>query len=152
MILIKQPKILHISSHGRLDENLKYSLILEEKGVLQKINLDRIKEILTTLRNQIKKIDLVFASTCYSEALGKLFLDFGIKNVIYIQGMTPVSDKAAINFSKNFYSEIINGTPIGDAYDKSKKLVQSDKEKEYFNIEKCCCSHWHRKECPLKKK
>ena len=149
--IIKQPKILHISSHGLVDENRKYSLMLEEKAVAQKIHQDRLRQILSTLSNQLQNIDLIFASTCYSETLGKLFLDFGIKNVIYIQGMTPVSDKAAINFSKNFYSEIINGTPIGDAYDKSKKLVQSDKEKEYFNIEKCCCSHWHRKECPLKK-
>ena len=151
--LIKQPKILHISSHGRLDENLKYSLILEEKGVLQKINLDRIKEILTTFRNQIKKIDLVFASTCYSEALGKLFLEYGINNVIYIQGMTPVSDKAAIKFSEIFYSELIRGNTIKNAFNKSKKLIQSDKEKETFQYRKCCCSHWHKSimYCPLKK-
>ena len=151
--LIKQPKILHISSHGKLYENRQYSLFLEEKGVLQKINQERLKEILSTYSNQIKNIDLVFASTCYSEALGKLFLEYGINNVIYIQGMNPVSDKAAIKFSELFYKELIKGNTIKDSFDKAKRLIQSDIEKESFQNRKCCCSHWHKSktDCPLNK-
>ena len=150
--IIKQPKILHISSHGFFDQNREYSLYLEENGIRQKIHQNRLREIFTSVSNQLKNIDLVFASTCYSETLGKLFLEFGIENVIYIQGMTPVSDKAAVKFSENFYSELIRGSTIAEAFNKSKKLVQLDKEKETFQLKKCCCNHWHKSEkCPLKK-
>ena len=150
--LIKQPKILHISSHGYLDKNRKYYLYLENKGILKKLDQIRLKEILSSASCQLKNIDLVFASTCYSETLGKLFLEYGIKNVIYIQGMNPISDKAAVNFSKIFYREIIAGSSIEEAYTKSKNLVQTNKEKETFNLKKCCCNHWHNEaKCPLKR-
>ena len=151
--IIKQPKILHISSHGLFDEKREYSLFLEEKGILQAIHQEKLERILSSVKNQLKNIDLVFASTCYSETLGELFLKYGINNVIYIQGKNPISDKAAVKFSQNFYNELIKGNTISDAFDKSKKLIQSDKEKDYFQLKKCCCSHWHKskKDCPLKR-
>ena len=148
--LIKQPKILHISAHGFFDQKRIYSLHLEDKGILKRVDQDRLKQILSSVSDQLKNIDLVFVSTCYSETLGKLFLEYGIKNVIYIQGMNPISDKAAVNFSKNFYREIINGNDIKSAFIKSQNIVQSDRDKESFNLKKCCCNHWHNKsECPL---
>ena len=148
--IIKQPKILHISSHGFFDENKEYYLRLEEKGVLQEIHEKELEIILKLVSNQLEKIDLVFASTCYSQKLGELFLANGIKNVIYIQGMNPVSDKAAIKFSANFYSELIKGNNIYDAFYKTKQLVELDKEKDKFQLKKCCCNHWHdQKICPL---
>ena len=148
--IIKQPKILHISSHGFFDENKEYYLRLEEKGVLQEIHEKELEIILKLVSNQLEKIDLVFASTCYSQKLGELFLANGIKNVIYIQGMNPVSDKAAIKFSANFYSELIKGNNIFDAFYKTKQLVELDKEKDKFQLKKCCCNHWHdQKICPL---
>ena len=149
--IIKQPKILHISSHGLYDKKREYSLFLEEKGILEKVRQDRLKEILTSVSDQLKNINLVFASTCYSETLGKLFFDYGIENVIYIQGKTPISDKAAVKFSENYYSELIKGSTIADAFKKSKELIKSDRERETFQSKKCCCAHWHDQEdCPLK--
>ena len=150
--IIKQPTILHISSHGLFDQKREYSLFLEEKGILQKIRQDRLREIFASVSDQLKNINLVFASTCYSETLGKLFFEFGVENVIYIQGKTPVSDKAAVKFSENFYSELIKGSTIAEAFTKSKKLIKSDRERETFTLHKCCCNHWHdeQKDCPLK--
>ena len=148
--IIKQPKILHISSHGDFDQKKEYYLNLEKGGAVQQIHQDELKNLLQLVSNQLKNIDLVFASTCYSEKLGELFLANGINNVIYIQGMTKVSDKAAIKFSTNFYSELIKGNNIYDAFYKTKKLVELDKEKDKFQLKKCCCTHWHNKEvCPL---
>ena len=149
--IIKQPKILHISSHGLFDKKREYSLHLEEKGILQKIHQDRLREIFTSVSDQLKNINLVFAATCYSETLGKLFYEYGVENVIYIQGKTPLSDKAAVKFSENFYSELIKGSTIAEAFNKSKKLIKFDRERETFSSKKCCCSHWHdEKKCPLK--
>ena len=150
--IIKQPKILHLSSHGILDENREYSLFLEEKGVLHPVHQSELKKILSSVSEQLKNINLVFVSTCFSETLGELFLEYGIKNVIYIQGKTFISDKAAVQFSHIFYDELIKGRTIEDAFNITKRRLQTCKEKDYFQIEKCCCWHWHKPEfCPLKK-
>ena len=114
---------------------------------MQIIHQNRLKEILNRVSNQLKNIDLVFVSSCYSETLGELFLEYGVKNVIYIQGKTPISDRAAIKFSEYFYSELIKSSTVKDAFNKSIRIVQSDKEKDYFQITKCCCTHWHKEKC-----
>ena len=150
--IIKQPKILHISSHGLFNQNGEYSLLLEEKGVAKEIHQKELEIILNSVSKQLEKIDLVFTSTCYSEKLGELFLNNGIKNVIYIQGMNQVSDKAAVKFSANFYNELIKGNNVYDSFYKTKQLIELDKEKDKFQLKKCCCTHWHNiKVCPLKK-
>ena len=149
--LIKQPKILHISSHGELDKVGNYSLNLEEKGELQQINQKRLEEILSSCSNKLENIDLVFASTCYSQFLGKLFLKYGAKNVIYIQGMTPVSDKAALKFTEYLYIELLKGNSIEEAFNLSKIRVQSAKEKEDYQIKPCCCDNHFHSNCLLKK-
>ena len=151
--IIKQPKILHISSHGIFNEKREYSLYLEEKGVLENISQNELKDILSRFSEQLKNIDLVFISSCYSETLGKMFSEYGTKNVIYIQEFTPISQKAAINFTEYFYSELIKGSNIKDSFSKSQKLVKHDISKNYFQIEKCCCKHWHKPKnfCKLKR-
>ena len=117
---------------------------MEDKGILQVIEQKRLKEILSDVSAQLKNIDLVFVSTCYSENFGKLFLENQVKNVIYIQGKAPISDMAAVKFSTIFYGELVKGSTIKDAFDKSKQLIQSDIEKDYFQLNKCCCNHWHK--------
>ena len=64
----------------------EYALYLEEKGILQIIHQKRLKEILSRVSNKLKNIDLIFVSSCYSQTLGELFLEYKTKNVIYIQG------------------------------------------------------------------
>ena len=81
----KRTKILHISSHGDLDDkDKKFFLKLEDKVKTQFIKYDKLEKILKTNSSKIKNIDLVFVSACHSEGLGKLFIKYGAKNVIYI--------------------------------------------------------------------
>jgi len=147
--LIKVPKILHISSHGTLSKKNEYSLCLENRGELNEIPQSRLTQILKTYSKQLKKINLVFASTCHSQFLGNLFLENGVKNVICIQGMTPIAEKAALQFSENLFNEIIKGNTIQEAFFKAQQRVQSSKEKESFRINNCCCyNHSHWPSCP----
>jgi len=151
--LIKEPKILHISSHGKLNIKKEYSLFLEHKGELNKIPQLRLTQILKSYSNILKKINLVFASTCHSQFLGNLFLENGVKNVICIHRMTPISDKAALQFSENLYNEIIKGNTIEEAFNKAQLRIQSSNEKESFKINDCCCfNHNHLSPCPLDNK
>jgi hypothetical protein len=142
--LIKQPKILHISAHGFFDQKRIYSLHLEDKGILKRVDQDRLKQILSSVSDQLKNIDLVFVSTCYSENFGKLFLENQVKNVIYIQGKTPISDMVAVKFSAIFYDKLVKGCTIKDAFNKTKELIQSDKDLDFSKLNKCCCHHWHK--------
>ena len=148
--LTKEPKILQISSHGELSTQNEFILCLENRGEKKQIPLSRLSKILELYSEKLKKIELVFASTCYSQFLGNLFLKYGVKNVICIHGMTQISEKAALQFSENLYKEIINGNTIEEAFNKAQQRTKLSEEKENFRINKCCCDiHKHLSPCPF---
>ena len=150
VLMKKKTKILHISSHGSLDENCNYSLCLEnlqDSGKLQKIELSKLRDKLELNKNKIKELDLVIVSTCHSQDFGKLFLEYGAKNVIYIYKKTPIFDNTSIKFTEYFYENLLEGYSIKDSYNKAIEILKLDK-----NIEiPCCCQHFHKKNCELKK-
>ena len=152
--LSKKIKILHIASHGDLyipsqndlKKNIKnffYKLILEDKGVKQEIDEIKLEKIFKNLQNKLKLIDLVFVSTCYSENIGKLFYEYGAKNVIYIKGMTPISDLAALKFSEYFYEELIEGHTIKKSFYNAQNKIKLNRKIIYMNPNNCCCNHKH---------
>ena len=155
--LIKKPtKILHISAHGGIgkikdfkDYKNKYYLILEENGEYQNIKKENLNEIIKTYSKQIEKIDLIFISTCFSQCLGELFYENNAKNVIYIDGLTPVSNLASVKFTEYLYEELIKGKNIIDAYNKSKKRLKLNRVMKYDNPNNTCASHKHTSECKI---
>ena len=98
-------KILHISAHGSYKG--KYYLNLEntnKKGQTILLSTDQLRNYLINANKaNLNQIDLAFVSTCFSEDFGKLFNDFGVKNVIYIDQKTKVVDKISLFFTKIFY-------------------------------------------------
>ena len=85
ILIHNKTKILHITSHGEYDGT--YSLILEnlkKNGQKMKLDINKIKLILNNNKKNISNLDLVFVSTCYSQDLAELFLEYGAKNIIYI--------------------------------------------------------------------
>ena len=149
VLIRKKTKILHISSHGMLDDDCNYSIGLEnlhDFGQMQKIELSKLKSYLEVNKDKIQKFDLVIVSTCFSEDFGKLFLEYGAKNVIYIYKKTPIYDYTSIKFSEYFYQNLIEGCSIKESFDKAINILRCDK-----NIEiPCCCEHFHKKDCKLK--
>ena len=151
VIINNKTKILHISSHGILDEN--YSLMVEnlnKNGQRQFIDYNKLEMILKTGKININKIDLVIVSTCYSEDFGKLFLKYGVRNVIYIDKKTELIDDLSVFFVKYFYRNLLENKNIKDSYDDAIKSMRNDEEIIKINKEACCCNHWHKKECILK--
>ena len=56
--------------------------------------------------------------------VGRIFLDAGVPHVICIDQKQTILDKAAIEFSKNFYSEVFDDYQnICDAYQFAKDKV-----------------------------
>ena len=144
-VLLKKTKILHISSHGEIDNEM-YSLVLEEKGKSQKINYETLKKILNLNKPNLKNIDLVFVSTCHSQHLGELFFSCGVKNVIYIKGENEISNICSIKFTEYLYDGLIKGLTIKESYDKSIEKIKFDREVINYNLKSnCCCRHQHEK-------
>ena len=149
-IINNKTKILHISSHGEYDGN--YSLILEnlkKNGQKMELDINKIKLILDINKKNISNLDLVFVSTCYSQDLAELFLEYGAKNVIYIHRKTKIADEAIIKFTKYFYQKLIEGYSIKRAYDYSIDKMKFDKEILNINSKSCCCQHYHKSNCIL---
>ena len=151
LLMKKRTKILHIASHGDLEEETgKYYLILEDKGIQQNVKLEKLEKILKKNESKLKNIDLVFVSTCHSEPLGKTFLKYGVKNVIYIQGKTPISNIAALKFTEYFYKELIKGYNIKESFYKAQEKIKMDRKLLFYNPNDCCCSHKHKNNCKIK--
>ena len=148
LLIQNKMKILHIASHGDLDENGKYYLILEDKAKIQNIKYEKLENILKTNCSKLKNIDLVFIATCHSQGLGELFHKYGAKNVICIQSQTPISNVAAIKFSEFFYKELIKGESIKNAFIKAKNKVKNDRQILIYNKNNCCSEcHKHKDNC-----
>lgn len=151
LLMKNHTKILHIASHGDLEEETgKYYLILEDKGIQQNVKLEKLEKILKKNESKLKNIDLVFVSTCHSESLGKTFLKYGVKNVIYIQGKTPISNIAALKFTEYFYKELIKGNNIKESFYKAQEKIKIDRTLLFYNPNDCCCSHKHKKDCKIR--
>ena len=122
-------KILHISSHGYYEGT--YFLVLEnlmKNGQIQKVNYNKLKYILNSNIENIKKMDLVFVSTCHSQDLGELFLECGAKNVIFIHRNMKIIDNVIIKFSFYFYQNLIIGNSIKKSYQNAIESMKIDKE------------------------
>jgi hypothetical protein len=155
-------KILHISAHGYFSNPVDcsknkgkeiYNLCLEnlkKNGQIESININQLKSILYLNRANISQLDLVIVSTCYSEDFANLFLEYGAKNIIYINGKTEIIDRISVIFVKYFYQNIIEGQTIKNSYENAIKSMKLDKEVTSLNKNSCCCNHYHKPGCPLR--
>ena len=144
-----ETKILHISAHGIYDENA-YSLILEnlkDKGQTINIKKDVLEYyFLNANKKNLNQIDLVIVSTCYGEDFGKLFLKYGVKNVIYIKQKTEIFDDISVKFTEYFYENLIKGKSIGESFKEAIKCLKKNKTIININHESCCGTHFHYKD------
>ena len=148
-------KILHLSAHGKYDGDYagKYSLLIEnlkQNGQCQLLNIEKLKLLLEPCKNNLRQIELVIVSTCYSEYLSNLFLEYGAKNVIYIDKEVEIMNRISVFFVKFFYFFLLEGNSIKESYDKAINIMKIDKEVIHLNSNGCCCNHYHKNECKFK--
>lgn len=146
--LTKQKGILHISTHGIIDDKKRQELNLEngEAGLtgdnifrscflaLSGYNDDHSQNSISAY--DIKKLDLsgfdlVFISACQSGggrviltgdfSLAEAFRLAGIQNVIAV--IDPIQDVIATKFANHFYKQIANGISYHDAFYITKKYI-----------------------------
>ena len=109
-----------------------YCLLFEnEQGEGELVNTQRIKQLLDDFSHQI---DLVVVAACNSKNVGQVFLDSGVKHVVCVESGKFVLDKAAIEFTRNFYQRILSGSTICSAYETAKAGVKFKIEKKEADI------------------
>jgi len=152
IITHNKTKILHISAHG-IYENGNYSIILEnlkKNGQRMDIDINKLKLILEMNKSNISQIDLVIISTCHSQDFAELFLEYGAKNVIFIQRKTKVIESIILKFTKYFYQKYLEGVSVKDSYEYSIETMKLNKEILNINFKSCCCQHYHESDCMFK--
>jgi hypothetical protein len=147
------PKIIHISCHGKdPNKNNGYALVLEDRGYKFELTAENLEKILANLQTQLKQIDLVVLSSCHSEVAGKLFLKYGVGNVIYINKNFPITNTASLNFAISFYQKLIDGFSIEYSFNETIKYLNKQDKLNKKSFKCCCYFHKHNKKCCLKNK
>mmetsp|Transcript_16690 Transcript_16690/g.32399 ORF Transcript_16690/g.32399 Transcript_16690/m.32399 type:complete len:973 (-) Transcript_16690:702-3620(-) len=99
--------VIHFTCHGRQD-----FLALEDgAGQLDELNADDLKNML----NRDRMPDVVFVSACFSEFIGHIFAEAGVKHVVAV--VREVADKVGKDFAERFYRELINGQTVKWAFE-----------------------------------
>ncbi|MEH1881766.1 CHAT domain-containing protein [Nostoc sp.] len=111
-IIDDQPKIVHFSGHGKLNQ----ILLVNQSGNPQPVSSESIaaffKENSENNKNSENRVRIVLFDNCFSKETA----DAVAKYVDCVIGMTfSVPDKTVINFSKMFYWSIAEGKSVQDA-------------------------------------
>lgn len=115
----KKPTILHFTGHGRrLEGGSSDVLIIEsDASEFREAEGEYIKEIL----GNSTSLSLVFIAACFSESVGKVFVEAGVKHVVALNG--EVDTKRVENFVDVFYSLLFQGNTVQRAFSMASKLL-----------------------------
>ena len=125
----KKTKVLHISSHGEIDQN-GFNLILEnldKYGIEQKISKNALENIVIDNANKIKSIDLIILSNCYSGGFKNIFkANSSPQYTIYVKKKYQINDLVCVLFCEHFYSELSDGKSINKSFENAINKLKSD--------------------------
>jgi tetratricopeptide (TPR) repeat protein len=121
--LDKEFHVVHISGHGTEDGLLLENDLGERYPVPQEALADQFSAYSPPLQ-------CVILNACYSTSQGRL-ISLGVPFTIAVEG--PISDKAAIEFSRGFYDAIGAGRAIDFAYEEGRRTVKLAAPNTQFN-------------------
>ena len=116
-ILKEKPRIVHFCGHGAGSEGL----ILEaESGEYQLVNNQALGGLFKLFETQL---ECVMLNACYSQVQAKEIH----QHINYVIGTKKqIQDRAAISFTKGFYTALFNGEAIERAYEFGCNRIQLD--------------------------
>jgi CHAT domain-containing protein len=118
-------RILHLAGHGVVDLKGKTGLVLGEDDIF---TADDVRNLPSTP-------DLVFLNCCHigridpqvnklAASMSEAFIQIGCRAVV--AAGWAVDDKAAIDFAREFYNQMVAGETFGRAVLEARKLVRRD--------------------------
>ncbi|CAN0111036.1 unnamed protein product, partial [Ectocarpus sp. 4 AP-2014] len=118
--------MLHYAGHGN-DEYLAFESTIEWKcGIMQPLEMESLKKLFRG--DGIMKTQLVFISSCSSEASGQVFVAAGVPHVVAVKHNAGVTDDAAREFAAVFYGALFeNGgrSTVKQAFDMALNCVNA---------------------------
>lgn len=115
--------VLHLSAHSVDGE--RTGLVLEGKDGREHILWrDQLDELLAAHETELRRVVLVFLSTCGSYDLAKLFIDRGCRHVIGVKG--EVLDRAARKFAESFFMGLATGASLTKAFESARVRLRID--------------------------
>ncbi len=122
--------VLHFTGHG-----VQGGLAVEnEAGIMNIISVSMMNDLLT--KDHMPRV--VFMSACYSESVaGAVFADAGAPHVVAICRESMVLDRKAKNFTHTFYTLLLRGDSVRQAFDGATARLRMTKEK-MIDLEEDC--------------
>ncbi len=114
---------LHIFHYGGHSNST--SLLLEDVA----LRASSLAQLLGNLEN----LKLMFLNGCANEDQVKVFLKKGVK--VIIATSSNIEDNKAIDFAEQFYSALVNGRTIKDAFNAGKAYLDSKYAEEQIGID-----------------
>ncbi|MBU7021844.1 MAG: tetratricopeptide repeat protein [Theionarchaea archaeon] len=112
--------ILYVSSHGREE----FLLFEDGKGGSHAVTGDYLKRLI----QMGGPFELAVVTACYSEKIGEMLVEAGIRHVVAITCDTPVLDHAAIVFVGQFFRSLFQGDSVRKAFEMASLLVEGNPE------------------------
>jgi tetratricopeptide (TPR) repeat protein len=109
--------ILYVSSHGHEE----FLLFEDGKGGSQPVTGDYLKRLIC-----MGGFELAIVTACYSEKIGEMLVEAGIRHVIAVQCDVPVLDEAAIVFIGQFFRSLFQGDSVQKAFEMAKLLIEGN--------------------------
>ena len=127
-----------MSCHGDYDiENKEYFLEFENsRAELLKLSSEKLREMLRG--EELNQIKLCFVNACHSEEVARVFLEFGVGCIVVVSARHKINDNFAKEFSQLFYTELLEGRTINEAFEKAKVQL---KVMHFEDPDSCCCGH-----------
>ncbi len=125
-------KVLHFTGHG-----VQGGLAVEnEAGIMNIISGDMMSNLLAKEGNMPR---VVFISACYSESIaGAVFADSGAPHVVAISRESKVLDRKAKDFTHTFYTLLLRGDSVRQAFDGATARLHMTKEKLISDSKEGC--------------
>ena len=115
--------VVHFAAHG--SENQQLGITFEsDKGEAIIRTIENLREFLS-VSGDPGRIKILFVSSCYSEASGKVFEDTkAARHIIAVN--RPISDSISEKFTKSFYQALFKGKTVQEAFDNAKAAITID--------------------------
>jgi hypothetical protein len=107
------PSILHFVGHGRRADSMSQNVLIIESDASEYRELHSAD--LAKILGPTCPIRLVFVATCYSDAMGQMFADAGVRHVVATTG--EIDNKRAECFVEMFYKMLFQGQSVRRAFD-----------------------------------
>jgi len=120
-----KPNIVHFSGHGGAEG----IYLTTENNLRQLMGNEAIKRLFKFSKGITR---IVLLNACYSSGQAKIISEYGM----YVVGNNlPISDPAAISFSKGFYNGLGEGKPFDEAFNDAMTVVLTENSNSASIIE-----------------